>query len=122
MLPAPPPPERHEFESFARHLQDAAMLIYRQTQKSAYSNVSVLLLRWDDDVEEQDTDALDQVLRERYNYRTEKWAIPAITNASIKLGVRISAFLEKAAPDHLLIVHYAGHGFTGSNNQFFWAR
>ncbi|KAK8102667.1 hypothetical protein PG984_015813 [Apiospora sp. TS-2023a] len=122
VLPAPPPPERHEFESFARHLQDAAMLIYRQTQKSAYSNVSVLLLRWDeDDAEEQDTDALDQVLRERYNYRTEKWAIPTVPNASIKLGVRISAFLEKAAPDHLLIVHYAGHGFTGTNNQFFWA-
>lgn len=99
------------------------MLIYRQTQKSAYSNVSVLLLRWDeDDAEEQDTDALDQVLRERYNYRTEKWAIPTVPNASIKLGVRISAFLEKVAPDHLLIVHYTGHGFTGSNNQFFWAR
>ncbi|TGJ77103.1 hypothetical protein E0Z10_g10776, partial [Xylaria hypoxylon] len=32
----PPPPERHEFESFARHLQDAAMLIYRQSQKSPY--------------------------------------------------------------------------------------
>ncbi|KAK7973981.1 hypothetical protein PG989_015829 [Apiospora arundinis] len=123
VLPAPPPPERHEFESFARHLQDAAMLIYRQTQKSAYSNVSVLLLRWEgeDDAEEQDTDTLEQVLRERYNYRTEKWAIPTVPNASIKLGVRISAFLEKAAPDHLLIVHYAGHGFTGTNNQFFWA-
>ncbi|KAK8073650.1 hypothetical protein PG994_004549 [Apiospora phragmitis] len=122
VLPAPPPPERHEFESFARHLQDAAMLIYRQTQKSAYSNVSVLLLRWEeDDAEEQDTDALEQVLRERYNYRTEKWAIPIVANASIKLGVRISAFLEKAVPDHLLIVHYAGHGFTGTNNQFFWA-
>ena len=100
------------------------MLIYRQTQKSAYSNVSVLLLKWEgeDDAEEQDTETLEQVLRDRYNYRTEKWAIPTVPNANIKLGVRISAFLEKAAPDHLLIVHYAGYGFMGINNQFFWAR
>ncbi|KAI0009913.1 hypothetical protein F4779DRAFT_579810 [Xylariaceae sp. FL0662B] len=118
----PPPPERHEFESFARHLQDAAMLIYRQTQKSPYTDVSVLLLRWEEDnAIEQDLAALEQVLRERYNYRTDRWNIPAVANPSVKLGVRMASFLEHAAPDHLLIVYYTGYGYVGADNQLFWA-
>lgn len=119
---APPPPERHEFESFARHLQDAAMLIYRQTQKSSYTKVSVLLLTWEDDnPAEQDVAALETVLRERYNYRTDRWSIPTFSNPSIKLGVRVASFLEHVGPDHLLIVYYAGYGFVGADNQVFWA-
>ncbi|ORY57261.1 uncharacterized protein BCR38DRAFT_490230 [Pseudomassariella vexata] len=119
---APPASERHEFESFARHLQDAAMLIYRQTQRSPYSSVSVLLLRWeDDDHVEQDLVALEQVLRERYNYRTDRWSIPTVPNPSIKLGVRTASFLENAASDHLLIVYYAGCGYVDSDGQVFWA-
>ncbi|KAI0505927.1 hypothetical protein F5B22DRAFT_651213 [Xylaria bambusicola] len=118
----PPPPERHEFESFARHLQDAAMLIYRQSQRSPHTKVSVLLLRWEDDTAaELDLVALDHVLRERYAYRTERWIIPAMTNASMKLGVRMSSFLESAGPDHLFIIHYAGHSFVASDKQLYWA-
>ncbi|KAI1380692.1 hypothetical protein F4677DRAFT_404329 [Hypoxylon crocopeplum] len=118
----PPPPERHEFESFARHLQDAAMLIFRQSQKSPYTRTSVLIIRWEEDhAIEQDLGTLDQVLRERYNYRTERFNIPAVANPSIKLGVRMASFLEQAAPDHLLIVYYAGYGFVGADNQLFWA-
>ncbi|CAJ2502530.1 Uu.00g099240.m01.CDS01 [Anthostomella pinea] len=119
---APPPPERHEFESFARHLQDAAMLIYRQSQRSPYNNVSVLLLRWEEDnAVEPDLAALELVLRERYNYRTDRWNIPPVANPSIKLGVRLATFLEPAGPDHLLIVYYAGYGYVGVDNQLFWA-
>ncbi|OTB09956.1 hypothetical protein K445DRAFT_386924 [Daldinia sp. EC12] len=118
----PPPPERHEFESFARHLQDAAMLIYRQTQKSPYTKTSVLILRWEDDNSvEHDLAALDQVLRDRYNYRTERFNIPSILNPSVKLGVRMASFLENAAPDHLLIIYYAGYGYVGEDHQLYWA-
>ncbi|KAI1438356.1 hypothetical protein GGR50DRAFT_704530 [Xylaria sp. CBS 124048] len=118
----PPPPERHEFESFARHLQDAAMLIYRQTRRSHYAKVSVLLLRWDDDnVTELDLVALERVLRERYNYRTDLWTIPTIPTASVKLAMRMFSFLESAGPDHLLIVHYAGYSYIGSDQELYWA-
>ncbi|GAP91176.1 putative C2H2 finger domain-containing protein [Rosellinia necatrix] len=118
----PPPPERHEFESFARHLQDAAMLIYRQSQRSPYNKVSVLLLRWDDDLAaELDLVALEHVLRNRYNYHTDRWVIPATANPSMKLGVRMASFLEPASPDHLLVVHYAGYSFVGSNKHLYWA-
>ncbi|KAI1819107.1 hypothetical protein F4861DRAFT_168431 [Xylaria intraflava] len=118
----PPPTERHEFESFARHLQDAAMLIYRQTQRSPYNKVSVLLLRWEDDnATELDLVALEHVLRERYNYRTDRWIIPAIPNASRKLAMRMFPFLESAGPDDLLIIHYAGYSFIGSDQELYWA-
>ncbi|KAI1778150.1 hypothetical protein F4818DRAFT_405048 [Hypoxylon cercidicola] len=118
----PPPPERHEFESFARHLQDAAMLIYRQSQKSPYTDVSVLILRWEEDnAIEHDLVALDQVFRERYNYRTERFNIPTVANPSIKLGVRVASFLEQASPDHLFIIYYAGFGYVGVDSQLYWA-
>ncbi|KAI0179276.1 hypothetical protein GGR52DRAFT_298673 [Hypoxylon sp. FL1284] len=120
--PPQPPPERHDFESFARHLQDAAMLIYRQTQRSPYTDASVLILRWqDDNAAEHDLVALDQVLRERYNYRTERFDIPTIANPSIKLGVRVSSFLERASPEHLLVIYYAGVGYVDVDNQLYWA-
>ncbi|KAH6655406.1 hypothetical protein BKA67DRAFT_516277 [Truncatella angustata] len=125
---APPPPERHEFESFARHLQDAAMLIYRQSQISPYSNASVLILRWEeenDDKEDaaadQDLVAFEQVLRERYNYPTERWDIPTVPNASVKLGVKLQSFLERQAPNHLLIVYYTGYAYAGVDSQLVWA-
>lgn len=99
------------------------MLIYRQTQRSPYSRVSVLLIRWEEDVAvEQDLVALEQVLRERYNYRTDRWAIPKASNPSLKLGIRMTSFLESEAPDHLLIIYYAGHSFVRADNQLFWAR
>ena len=99
------------------------MLIYRQSQRSPHDKVSVLLLRWEDDTAaELDLVALEQVLRERYSYRTDRWVIPAIASPSMKLGVRLAAFLESASPDHLLIIHYAGFSFVGSDKQLYWAR
>ncbi|KAF9882433.1 C2H2 finger domain-containing protein [Colletotrichum karsti] len=117
-----PPAERHDFESFARHLQDAAMLIQRQTERPPYDSVSVLLLRWEEDTSaEADLTALENILRDRYNYRTDRWNIPTVANPSIKLGVQMASFLEHARNNHLLIIYYAGHGYVGADNQLYWA-
>lgn len=73
---AGPPPERTDFESFARHLQDAAMLIYAQANRSPYTSVSVLLLRWEEDLTvEQDLLQLQKIFRDRFNFRTESWSM-----------------------------------------------
>lgn len=99
------------------------MLIYNQTQQSRYTTVSVLMLRWEEDTTvEADMATLDQVFRDRYNYRTERWNIPTVPNPSIKLGVQMAQFLENARQDSLLIIYYAGHGYVGSDNQLYWAR
>jgi hypothetical protein len=118
-----PFPERHEFEAFARHLQDAALHIYQRTLKPHHNSVSVLMLRWEDDTSvEPDMLALEKVFRERYNYHADKWAIPTAPNPTSKLGVQMAPFLDKADPDHLLIIYYAGHGYVGPDNQLYWAR
>lgn len=119
---AAPLPERHDFEAFARHLQDAAMHIYHQTHKPQYSAVSVLLLRWEEDESvEADVVSLEKVFRECYNYRTETWHIPTVANPSIKLGVQMASFLEHAHSDHLLIIYYAGCGYVSPDGQLYWA-
>lgn len=120
----PPPPERHEFESFARHLQDAAMYIYGKMQRRPpYKTASVLLLRWDEDTAmERELLNLEKVFRERYNYHTDKWAIPTCPNPSIKLSVQMASFIEHARSDHLLIIYYAGHSYVGHDKQVYWAR
>lgn len=117
-----PPPERSDFESFARHLQDAAMLIYTQANQSPYTSVSVLLLRWEDDFSaEEDISQLQKVFRERFNYRTEAWCIPSGPNPSIKLTMQMAQYIEYARSDHLLIVYYAGYGFVSSDHHLYWA-
>jgi hypothetical protein len=98
------------------------MLIQRQTERMTYSNVSVLLLRWEDDVSvDSDLAELETVLQKQYNYSTQRWHIPTVPNPSIKLGVQMASFLEHARPNHLLIIYYAGHGYVGSDGQLFWA-
>ncbi|KAK4144284.1 uncharacterized protein C8A04DRAFT_27970 [Dichotomopilus funicola] len=115
-------PEGNEFEAFARHLQDAAIHIQQQTLKPKHTSVSVLLLRWEEDVSvEPDLLALERVFRERYHYQTDRWAIPTVPNPSIKLGVQMASFLDNARPDHLLIIYYAGYGYVGPDNQLYWA-
>ncbi|KAH7313842.1 hypothetical protein B0I35DRAFT_355732 [Stachybotrys elegans] len=115
-------PERHDFESFARHLQDAAMLIQRQAERSPYSDVSVLLLRWEEDQSvDEDLANLDQVLQSQYNFNTQRWHIPTVPNPSIKLGVQMAQFLEHGRPNHLLIIYYAGYGYVSSDGQLYWA-
>ncbi|KAK1750555.1 zinc finger Y-chromosomal protein 1 [Echria macrotheca] len=124
--PAPeaiaPLPERHDFEAFARHLQDACMHIYQRGLKSQHTSVSVQMLRWEEDTSvEADMLTLEKVFQERYNYHTARWTIPTVPNPSIKLGVQIASFLENASLDHLLIIYYAGHGYVGSDGQLYWA-
>jgi len=119
---AAPPPERTDFESFARHLQDAAMLIYAQANRSPYSTVSVLLLRWEDDTtHEEDLLSLEGVFRDRFNYQTESWAIPTGGNSFSKLAAQMAQQIQNARPDHLLIVYYAGYGFVASDHNLYWA-
>ncbi|KAL2874287.1 hypothetical protein SGCOL_010549 [Colletotrichum sp. CLE4] len=98
------------------------MLIQRQTERAPYDSVSVLLLRWEEDTSaEADLAALENILRDRYNYQTNRWAIPTVPNPSIKLGVQMASFLEHARPNHLLIIYYAGYAYSGLDNQLYWA-
>ena len=99
------------------------MFIFRQTQKSQYTDVSVLLLRWEEDAGlEHELRALEDVFRNTYHFNTDRWYIPTVPNPSIKLGVQMAGFMDNARNDHLLIIYYAGHGYVGADKQLYWAR
>lgn len=99
------------------------MLIQRQTERPQYSDVSVLMLKWEgDDAVEEDLTALEALLRNHYHFHTDRWQIPSCPNPSVKLGVQIASFLDNSKPDHLLIIYYAGHGYVGPDGQLYWAR
>nr|POE77954.1 hypothetical protein CFP56_09595 [Quercus suber] len=77
-----------------------------------YSSVHALLIRWQDDDlgTEKEIDALDDVLKNVYRYKTEKYLIPS-HDSSWQLQYRVSDFRnahDKATS--LLIVYYRGHG------------
>ncbi|KAM0259100.1 hypothetical protein ACHAQJ_003471 [Trichoderma viride] len=117
-----PVAERQDFEAFARHLQDAAMLIQRQTERPPHSDVSVLILNWEEDRSvDEDVAAVEQVMQKQYGFNTQRWQIPTVPNPSIKLGVQMASFLENARPNHLLIIYYAGYGYAGPDGQLYWA-
>ncbi len=127
LLPPPPEPapvpERRDFEAFARHLQDAVMHIYRQTRRPPYAAVSALLLRWDDDrAAEPDVAAVEKVLRDHFRFHADVWTIPTVVNPTAKLTLQMANLLERARPDHLLIIYYAGHSYVGPDKQLYWAR
>lgn len=82
----------------------------------------MLLLRWEEDKSvEKDLVELEAVLRDCYNYQTDKWTIPSVHNPSIKLSVQMASYMENARPDHLLVIYYAGHGYVGMDNHLYWA-
>jgi hypothetical protein len=120
--PLPPAAEHNDLERFARHLQDAASLIYNHANRSQYNSVSVLLIRWEDDLSvEHDLLNLQKVFRERYNYRTESWSIPSCPNPNVKLSIQLAQQIEYARLGHLLIVYYVGYSFVGSDHHLYWA-
>lgn len=98
------------------------MLIQRQTERLPYSDVSVLLLSWEEDRSvDEDLTSVEHVFQKEYGYDTKRWQIPTVPNPSIKLGVQMASFLENARPNHLLIIYYAGYGYAGSDGQLYWA-
>ncbi|KAI6250404.1 hypothetical protein HI914_01248 [Erysiphe necator] len=116
-----PHPERSDFESFARHLQDAAMLIYSQANRSPYTSVSVLLIRWEDDEDvEKDLFKLKKLFQEHYNFRTETWYIPTCSDPFINLTAELSRHLGHGSSDHLWIIYYNGYGIVRTDQSLYW--
>ncbi|CAK7268573.1 hypothetical protein SEPCBS57363_003162 [Sporothrix epigloea] len=114
--------DRHNFETFAKHLQDAAMYIYHQGQRMPYAKVSALLLMWEEDTSvTADLTALERTLCDRYNFHTERWGIPAVADPGALLSSRISKFVDHSNADHLSIIYYVGNGRISLDNQLYWS-
>ncbi|CZR69300.1 uncharacterized protein PAC_19200 [Phialocephala subalpina] len=112
-----------DLEAFARDLQNAADRAFPNSSlaKPRYANVSVLLLRWEDDGMnvEWELDDLETVFR-NYGFDTERWLIPR-RNAHLKLMSRAVEIVEgHDGKDDLVIIYYAGHAFINIARQATW--
>ncbi|RDL34352.1 uncharacterized protein BP5553_07480 [Venustampulla echinocandica] len=93
----------------------------RWHDQSRYREVSVLLLRWEDDEMgvEWEVDDLEKVFM-CYGYNTERWLIPT-KSAHLELMARALDIVKKHNDQgDLLIVYYAGHGFINPDRKSTW--
>ena len=93
---------------------------------SVYPKVSVLFLRWEDDVfiepgvnngVQGEIDDLERVFMRDYGFKTEMYLIPS-QNSQRCLQKKIYLLQEEHdSRDELLVVYYGGHGMLNNTNQ-----
>ncbi|KAL9084542.1 MAG: hypothetical protein Q9159_005160 [Coniocarpon cinnabarinum] len=99
------------FERFFQDLNKAAKSILPRVSRK-YSGVVVLLIRWEyDDLDtETEINDLEQLFRDAYHYRTETYLIPSI-DSTTELEQRLLSFRTTYdTGDNLLVLYYGGHG------------
>lgn len=98
---------------------------------NAYTKVSVLFLRWADDVfinpglnngVQGEIDDLERILVHDYGFTTEIYLIPS-DDSQRSLQRKIFLFQEAHnSTDELLMVYYGGHGVLNKLNQSIWSQ
>ncbi|KAF9701011.1 hypothetical protein EKO04_000601 [Ascochyta lentis] len=88
-----------------------------------YSHVSVLIIKWADELDELKTKAeaqeLEAVFRDRFRYNTETVELNMKVKPQLQLKSRVSTFIEEHdGPNNLLIVYYTGHGVYRENEKY----
>lgn len=131
-----PPPTPHDIDRWNRHislqefgegLQDAAKALFPSERKSRYTNVTVLILSWQDEDPNLpvsvEISRLVHVFKDIYHYDVEEWQIPT-QNSHWAVSRKIMEFVQPAPNDkeHLKIVYYAGHGRLTKTRLLEWTR
>lgn len=111
-----------DLDAWASILNQSISASHPRAAGSRYTDVIVLLLRWEDDDLDvvNEISELDDTFRSVYGYRTEQWKIPS-TQSHIALVRRILDLLtHPATGDKLLIVYYGGHGYMNDQRDCVW--
>ncbi|KAI9705699.1 MAG: hypothetical protein M1820_005109 [Bogoriella megaspora] len=82
---------------------------------TGYLNVAVLLVQWEDEIDElrcgSQVQELEAVFRDDFNFITEIVKLNGLSKAQHQLNRAIANFLEKRDGQHnLTIIYYTGHG------------
>jgi hypothetical protein len=114
-----------DLEDFGKGLQNAANAVFSSDQRSRYTQVSALLLSWEDEDPQLpvslEINALKDVLVNLYEFEVEEWKIPT-QDSHMELNLKILQFLKDSSTKHLKIVYYAGHGKLSNHGQAIWTR
>ncbi|KAM0291890.1 hypothetical protein ACHAO9_003443, partial [Fusarium lateritium] len=101
----------------------AAKRAFPNSAYSRYSEVQVLLIRWDEDEleVEWELNELRSVFRDLYGFTTDQFLIPT-HKSHRKLNHKVLSFVEEHEnEDTLLIVYYGGHGVINKARQSTWS-
>ncbi|KAF2685826.1 hypothetical protein K458DRAFT_387779 [Lentithecium fluviatile CBS 122367] len=80
-----------------------------------YVKVAVLIIKWDDELDELKTrgeaEELRDIFANRFRFETETVELNVSSKPQHQINRHLSAFIEKHdGPNNLLIVYYTGHG------------
>ncbi|KAH9221906.1 hypothetical protein DL95DRAFT_191807 [Leptodontidium sp. 2 PMI_412] len=128
----PPRPEdidrwhRHTtLENFGRALNKRAKLVYSSESRSRYSNVHVLVIKWEREDPNlpvpHEINDLCRVFEDVYHYKTEIFEIPD-KKSHARVSAKINAFIDinDDSKDDLKIIYYAGHGKLTKTKDLIW--
>jgi hypothetical protein len=120
--------QRHtSLRQFAADLQEAAKSVYQNGNRSRYSNVYVLIIKWEFEDPKLPVSCeikeLYKVLDEIYHYDIEIFEIPD-NRSHAKVSQKINSFIEINNDNKydLKIVYYAGHSRLSKTRDLVWSR
>ncbi|KAH7394249.1 hypothetical protein DE146DRAFT_126534 [Phaeosphaeria sp. MPI-PUGE-AT-0046c] len=92
-------------------------------QPDGYAKVAVLLIKWDDELDELATKTeaieLEDLFRNRFHYYTKTVELNVRQKPQHQLNSHVSDFiLDHDGPHNLLIVYYTGHGVFHEDKKF----
>jgi hypothetical protein len=118
---------RHvDLEEFGKSLEKAAEAVFPNDQKSRYSKVYVLLIRWKTEDPklpvEREIIELRQVFEGIYHYKIDEFWIPD-SDSHGAVSEKINAFVKvnDNSSDDLKIVYYAGHSRLSRTKELLWS-
>ncbi|KAE9379701.1 hypothetical protein N431DRAFT_553822 [Stipitochalara longipes BDJ] len=130
----PPPPTPREIDhwnyhvslqQFGKDLQAAAKAVFPNGSSSRYTDVSVLILSWEDEDPQLpvsiEIEKLYAVFQHVYHFETEHWKIPN-HNCHYRVTKKIMDFVAPTddIDHHLKIVYYAGHARLMDTRSLAW--
>lgn len=92
-------------------------------QPDGYAKVAVLLIKWDDELDELNTKneaiELENLFRNRFHYATKTVELNVRKKPQHQLNSHVSDFIrDHDGPHSLLIVYYTGHGVFHEDKKF----
>jgi hypothetical protein len=97
----------------------------RDRKQLRYSDVEVILIRWNDDNRfgvSCELEDLCKVFNQGYGFKTTIWLIPTEDPLQEVMGKVLSLVKEAEKDGRLLIVYYAGHAAMDEARQQVWFR
>ncbi len=113
--------EQNEQYAEARITFDKTIRGHYRDGKAGYAHVGVLLLTWEADDLQCNTEVvlLRELFEEKFHFETQTFQIPS-KKCSTALMAKVAAFcMEYDSPDCLTIIYYGGHGYSGQETGSF---